>query len=76
MAERNVKDSAGRTWVCTPEVTEASSEKMGRDIALSCTTSSVAEPVALTVGWQWAKMSDSGLGRLIAAKAPVGKSRV
>ena len=75
MSQRNVKDSAGRTWVCTPEATEASSEKMGRDVAISCTTASVKGAVDLTVGWQWAKMSDNGLARLIVTESPVPKSR-
>jgi hypothetical protein len=36
---------------------------------LSCTTPSVAEPVMITVGWQWEKMAEKGLARLISAAA-------
>jgi hypothetical protein len=31
------------------------------------TTSSLSEPVRLTVGWQWLKMAERGLARMIAA---------
>jgi hypothetical protein len=73
MGQRNVKDSSGRNWVCTPAATGESTEKMGRDVAISCTTSSVPGSVELMVGWQWAGMSDNGLARMIAAKSPVPK---
>jgi hypothetical protein len=31
------------------------------------TTPSVPNPVRLTVGWQWLKMAEKGLARLIAS---------
>jgi hypothetical protein len=40
---------------------------MGRDVILLCTTPSVPSPVRLTVGWQWLKMAEKGLARLIEA---------
>jgi hypothetical protein len=40
---------------------------MGRDVVLLCTTPSVPNPVRLTVGWQWLKMAEKGLARLIEA---------
>jgi hypothetical protein len=40
---------------------------MGRDVILVCTSPSVPAPVRLTVGWQWLKMAEKGLARLIAA---------
>lgn len=74
MTQRSVKDTAGRTWICTPDAAgAAAAEKMGRDVAISCTTQSVGAPVALTVGWQWLAMSDNGLGRLIMTRSPLPK---
>ncbi len=74
MNERNVTDTAGRTWLCTPGASGAGAEeKMGRDVALACTTATVTAPVALSVGWQWEKMSDAGLARMILSKSPVPK---
>lgn len=43
---------------------------MGRDVVLLCTTPSVPTPLRLTVGWQWLKMAEKGLARLIAAAMP------
>ena len=71
---RNIKDAAGRTWSCTSAAAgDDASAPVGRDVAISCTTTSVADPVALTVGWQWLEMSDNGLGRLIMTQSPVPK---
>jgi len=41
---------------------------------LACATPSVADPVRLTVGWQWESMAPAGLARLInlASPAPRG----
>lgn len=39
----------------------------GRDVILLATTPSVPSPVRLTVGWQWLKMAEKGLARMIAA---------
>lgn len=43
----------------------------GKDVSILCTTASVTVPVRLTVGWQWTKMADNGLARLITAASPV-----
>jgi hypothetical protein len=73
MANRTITDVHGREWTCVPALTAApgSPEPAGKDIALTCSTPSVSEPVHLTVGWQWESMSPNGLGRLLAAASPV-----
>lgn len=73
MADRSVTDSAGRTWTCVPApVGEGEpATKEGRDVVLTCATPSVADPVRLTVGWQWEKMSANGLARMISLASPV-----
>ena len=75
MSNRTVTDAAGRTWTCTTESTTAEGAEgaQGRDVALSCVTESVSEPVRLTVGWQWEKMAEPGLARLISQKSPAPK---
>ena len=74
MTQRTVKDAAGRIWNCTSDTDVANAtEHMGRDVAISCTTPTVDEPVRLTVGWQWLGMSDNGLGRLITTQSPAPK---
>jgi hypothetical protein len=67
MANRTVKDADGRVWICAP--TASTGETRGKDVVLSCTTPSIPNPVALTVGWQWEKMAEKGLARLIAQAA-------
>lgn len=59
---RNVKDAEGRSWQCTPDASSPS--KLGQDVKLVC-TSSAMPPVQITVSWQWAKMSEKGLARMI-----------
>jgi hypothetical protein len=73
MAERTITDSAGRTWKCASERSggEAPEASQGRDVVLECTTPSVAEPVHVTVGWQWESMAEPGLARLIMLASPV-----
>ena len=66
MASRRVTDEQGRVWECNPE----SAESPGRDVNLVCTTSSLRTPLRLKVSWQWAKMAEKGLARMIAAAAP------
>jgi hypothetical protein len=66
MALRRVTDEDGRVWDCKPETAEAP----GRDVNLICTTASVRTPLRLKVSWQWAKMAEKGLARMIAAAAP------
>lgn len=72
MADRTVTDSAGRTWTCVVDSEgEAQEASQGRDVVLSCETPSVAEPVKLTVGWQWESMAPAGLARLLTQASPV-----
>jgi len=44
---------------------------MGKDVVLTCSTPSVAEPARVTVGWKWETMSDNGLARIISLVSPV-----
>ncbi|MES2177088.1 MAG: hypothetical protein V4550_04420 [Gemmatimonadota bacterium] len=73
MAERIVTDSAGRAWECvaTHDGLGRSVSSQGRDMTLTCSTSSVAVPVSITVGWQWESMAANGLARLILQASPV-----
>jgi hypothetical protein len=66
---RTVTDTDDRTWTCTPQ--SGVDTAQGRDVILSCVTESVAAPVRVTVGWQWEKMADNGLARMIALAAAV-----
>ena len=76
MAGRSVTDSTGRTWTCVPDLTNSSSESgpMGKDIVLSCSTPTVAEPARVTVGWQWERMSENGLARIINLASPAPRT--
>lgn len=77
MAARSVKDSGGRTWACRQDDTSAmrgdAPQDQGKDVSILCTTETVTIPVRITVGWQWATMSENGLARLIAEASPVPK---
>jgi len=66
MASRRVTDEDGRIWECNPE----SAESPGRDVNLVCTTAGLRTPLRVRVSWQWAKMAEKGLARMIAAAAP------
>jgi len=66
MASRRVTDEDGRVWECNPE----SAESPGRDVNLVCTTAGLRAPLRVRVSWQWAKMAEKGLARMIAAAAP------
>ncbi len=66
MSSRRVTDEEGRTWECKAETEEAP----GRDVSLLCTTAGMRAPLRLKVSWQWTKMADKGLARMIAAAAP------
>jgi len=66
MSSRRVTDEEGRVWECTQQAAEAP----GRDVNLVCTTVGLRAPLRLKVGWQWAKMAEKGLARMIAAAAP------
>jgi hypothetical protein len=72
MADRTVTDSAGRTWTCATEDTDAEGTppSQGRDVVLACVTPSVVDPVRVTVGWQWESMAAPGLARLISQASP------
>ena len=75
MADRTVTDSADRTWTCVAESAGAEDAgQMGRDVVLICSTPSVADPVRVTVGWQWESMSANGLARIINQASPVSRS--
>jgi hypothetical protein len=66
MSSRRVTDEEGRVWECKAE-TEAAP---GCDVNVVCTTAGVRAPLRLRVSWQWAKMAEKGLARMIAAAAP------
>lgn len=69
MNSRNVKDAGGRSWACRQDDKEAPRD--GQDVSILCTTPTVQVPVRLTVGWQWMKMSENGLARIITNESPV-----
>jgi hypothetical protein len=66
MSSRRVTDEEGRIWECKPEGAEAP----GCDVNLICTTAGLRAPLRLKVSWQWAKIAEKGLARMIAAAAP------
>jgi len=66
MASRRVTDEEGRVWECNSE----SAEAPGRDVNLVCTTAGLRTPLRVKVTWQWARMAEKGLARIIAAAAP------
>ena len=63
MGNRTVTDADGREWTCVPAA--GAKQSQGRDVVLTCTTPTVTEPIRLTVGWNWEKMAEKGLARLI-----------
>ena len=79
MSQRTIIDGSGRTWICdevdapthgAPADGSAAARREGADVTLSCTTASVADPVTLTVGWGWEKMSSNGLARMVSQAVP------
>jgi len=66
MSSRRVTDEEGRVWDCKAE-TEAAP---GCDVTLVCTTASLPDPLRVRVSWQWAKIAEKGLARMITAAAP------
>jgi len=66
MSSRRVTDEEGRVWDCKAE-TEAAP---GCDVSLVCTTAGLPEPLHLRVSWQWTKIAEKGLARMITAAAP------
>ena len=73
---RNVTDASDRVWVCTQDGVIPDKPVEGQDVGVSCTTASVSGPVRLKLGWQWAKMSDNGLARMITLASPVPRKVV
>lgn len=73
MTGRTITDAAGRAWTCVPAASTAEDHatRQGRDVVLTCTTPSVADPVQVTVGWQWEGMSANGLARLVSVASPI-----
>ena len=63
MSSRRVTDEEGRIWECKPETEEAP----GCDVNLVCTTAGLRAPVRLKVSWQWARIAEKGLARMIVA---------
>ena len=76
MKSRNVTDVDGRTWACRQDDADHITLKEGQDVSILCTTASVTIPVRLTVGWQWSRMADNGLARLIADASPLPKAGI
>lgn len=63
---RKVTDEEGHVWECRPE---HSAQVPGKDVSLLCTTPSIKGALRISVSWQWMKMAEKGLARLIAAAA-------
>jgi hypothetical protein len=68
VTSRTVTDEDGRVWSVTPETKRTPA--FGRDVILLCTTPTVPNPVRVKLGWQWIKMAEKGLARLITAAVP------
>jgi hypothetical protein len=66
MSSRRVTDEEGRVWECRPEGQGAP----GGDVSLVCTTPTLRAPLRLIVSWQWTKIAEKGLARMITAAAP------
>jgi hypothetical protein len=66
MSTRQVTDEEGRVWLCKPEETN---DVPGRDVHLLCTTATTKKPLRITASWNWAKMAEKGLARLINSRA-------
>jgi hypothetical protein len=77
MAQRTVTDDSGRIWTCDAIVAPTKAgdvaRRLGLDVKLSCTTTSVAAPVTVTVGWGWETVADNGLARMISLASPTPK---
>jgi len=66
MTARKVTDEDGHVWECKAEAPPTP----GRDVDLVCSTPALKTPLRVKVSWQWMKMAEKGLARLIAAAAP------
>lgn len=71
MASRSVTDAGGRTWACRQDDADHRAGQEGQDVSILCTTATVTVPVRLRVSWQWMKMADNGLARIIAMASPI-----
>ncbi len=71
---RSVTDASGRIWACRQDNLQPGISPEGRDVSILCTTASVTVPIRLTVGWQWGKMADNGLARMITEASPIPRS--
>jgi hypothetical protein len=74
MAQRTITDGSGRSWVCDEVRADTGTSgdlapRQGSDVTLSCSTPSLPEPVTITVGWNWERMADNGLARLVSQAA-------
>ena len=67
MTIRKVTDEDGRQWECKGD---DGTVAPGRDVSLVCTTSGLKGSFQVKVSWQWLKMAERGLARMIAAAAP------
>ena len=76
MGSRNVVDTGGRSWACREDTPDTVVFKEGQDVSILCTTATVTIPIRLTVGWQWKKMADNGLARLITDASPLPRVAV
>jgi hypothetical protein len=72
---RNITDVGGRSWACRQDDVVHGTNTEGRDVSILCTTASVTVPVRLTVGWQWMKMAEGGLARLIVDASPIPRTQ-
>lgn len=68
MNSRSVTDEDGRTWACRQD--DAKPVKEGQDVNVLCTTPTLSVPLRVKVGWQWMKMAEKGLARIIAGAVP------
>lgn len=66
MSTRQIIDEDGQTWECRPERPEL---VPGRDVNLLCTTKDMKTPLRVKVSWQWMKVAEKGLARMIASAA-------
>jgi hypothetical protein len=66
MTTRKVVDEDGNTWECKAE---SEQQAPGRDVSLLCTRKDMKVPLRLKVSWQWMKVAEKGLARMIAAAA-------
>ena len=76
MNSRNVTDVDGRKWACRQDNADDVALKEGQDVSILCTTATVTIPIRLRVGWQWTKMADNGLARMISVASPMPRKQL